>query len=248
MHAIMLAAGQGTRLSRGSSDFPPKSLLQFAGKSLLRRHVEALQAFGVERLTLVIGYRADDIHAELAAIAADGWIETIFNTRYREGAVVSLWTSRHILSAGADILFMDADVLYDPNVIGRLINSRHRNCFLIDRDLEPGEELVKICLRGGRIVEFGKIVEGDFEVVGEWPGFLRLDPEMAAKLAATTETYVAFGRHAESYEPAIRDILLGELPDRFGLEDITGLPWVEIDTPEDLQRARDVVLPALGGR
>jgi choline kinase len=244
----MLAAGQGTRLSRGSNDFPPKALLQFAGKSLLRRHVETLQALGVERLTLVIGYRADDIRAELAAIGTDGWIESIFNAHYREGAVISLWTSRHILSAGADILFMDADVLYDPIVIGRLIHSPHRNCLLMDRELKSDQEPVKICLRGGRIVEFGKIVEGDFEVVGEWPGFIRLDPELAAELAAATETYIASGRHEEPYEPAIRDILLAELPDRFGLEDITGLPWVEIDTPEDLQRARDAILPALGAK
>ena len=243
----MLAAGRGMRLSAGNGGFPPKSLLQFAGKSLLHRHVEALRAVGVEKLTLVVGYRSDDIHAELAAIGADGSVETIFNPRYREGAIVSLWTGRHVLrGGGADILFMDADVLYDPSVLRRLIVSPHRNCLLIDRDLEPGEEPVKICLRGGRIVEFGKIVEGVFEVIAEWPGFLRLEPEMAKRLAAATEAYVAAGRHEDPYEPAIRDVLLAAPPDRFGCEDITGLPWIEIDTPEDLRRAREVIALVLG--
>jgi choline kinase len=246
MHAIMLAAGQGMRLSGGSGRLPPKSLLQFCGKSLLRRHVEALRAAGVDKLTLVLGYRADDIRAELAAIGADGRVETIFNPRYREGAVVSLWTGRDVLRGGDDVLLMDADVLYDPNLLRRLTGSPHRNCLLIDRDLEPGEEPVKICLRGGRIVDFGKTVAGNFEVAGEWPGFLRLEPEMADKLAAAAEAYVSSGRHGEPYEPAIRDVLLAAPPDRFGCEDITGLPWIEIDTPEDLRRAREVIAPALG--
>lgn len=246
MHALMLAAGRGMRLSRGSDNFPPKSLLEFGGKSLLRRHFEALRAAGINKLTLILGYRAGDIHAELAAIGADGWVEAIFNTRYREGAVLSLWAGREVLRGADDVLFMDADVLYDPAVLLRLTRSPLHNCLLMDRDLEPGEEPVKICLRAGRIVEFGKIIEGAFDVVGEWPGFLRLGPAVATELAAATDRFLAMGRHEEAYEPAIREILLNGSPDRFGVEDITGLPWIEIDTPEDLRRAHETIAPVLG--
>jgi choline kinase len=246
MHAMMLAAGRGMRLSGGSGGLPPKSLLRLGGKSLLRRHLEALRAAGIDALTLIVGYRADDIHTELAAIGVDGWVNTIFNPRYREGAVVSLWTGRKVLRGGEDILFMDADVLYHPDVLRRLTCSPLRNCLLIDRDIEPGEEPVKICLRENRIVEFGKIVEGAFDVVGEWPGFLRLEPASATELAAITERFLAAGRHEEPYEPAVREMLLSGSQNRFGVEDITGLPWIEIDTPEDLRRAREVIAPALG--
>lgn len=244
-HAIMLAAGRGRRLSGGSNDFPPKSLLRFGQKSLLRRHVGTLRAAGVEKLTLVVGYRAGDIHAELATIGTGVPVETVFNPRYCEGAIVSLWTGRHVLCGGVDVLIMDADVLYDPNILHRLISSPHRNCLLIDRELEPGEEPVKICLRGGRIVEFGKIVVGAFDVVGEWPGFMRLEPALATELATTADRFLAAGRNEESYEPAIREMLLTGSPDRFGVEDITGLPWIEIDTPEDLRRAQEIVAQRL---
>jgi choline kinase len=160
--------------------------------------------------------------------------------------VVSLWAGREVLRGGDDVLLMDADVLYHPDVLCRLTGSPLRNCLLIDRDLEPGDEPVKICLRGGCIVEFGKTVEGAFDRVGEWPGFLRLEPGMAAELATITNQFVAASRHEEPYEPAIREILLNGSPSRFGVEDITGLPWIEIDTPEDLRRAREKILPALG--
>jgi choline kinase len=104
---------------------------------------------------------------------------------------------------------------------------------------------VKICLGGGRIVDFGKIIQGAFDAVGEWPGFLRLEPASATELATTADRFLATGRHEEPYEPAIREILLTGSPERFGVEDITGLPWIEIDTPEDLRRAHETIAPAL---
>ena len=66
MHAIMLAAGRGIRLSNGAGH--PKCLLEFGGKTLLRRHIEILESLGIDRLTIVVGFKADEIHAELAAI------------------------------------------------------------------------------------------------------------------------------------------------------------------------------------
>ena len=53
------------------------------------------------------------------------------------------------------------------------------------------------------------------------------------------------GRIDEIYEDAIRDVLLAEPGGTFDVEDITGLPWVEIDFPEDLARARQEIFPQL---
>ncbi len=41
----------------------------------------------------------------------------------------------------------------------------------------------------------------------------------------------------------MRDVLLSEPPGTFGYEDITGLPWIEIDYPSDLLRAERTILP-----
>jgi choline kinase len=46
------------------------------------------------------------------------------------------------------------------------------------------------------------------------------------------------------YEEAIRDLIL-EDPTRFTAEDVGDLPWTEIDFPEDVDRARDIILPQL---
>ena len=67
---------------------------------------------------------------------------------------------------------------------------------------------------------------------------------MAERLAMRTEAYVAAGRRDAPHEEAIRDLAL-EYPAEFHIEDVTGLPWIEIDFPEDVARARDEILPRL---
>jgi len=245
LHALMLAAGIGSRLSGNNDTHSPKALLRFDGKSLLRRHVETLRDYGVEEMTIVVGYHRNEIAAEIDAIGAGSFVRTVYNPEFRRGSAMSLWTARNVLAGGDSVLFMDADVLYHPLLIGRLANSAHGNCFLLDSEFRSAEQPVKLCLRGGVPVEFRKAIDGVYDVVGEWPGFLRLSPTIGRRVAEVLEAYVAAGRLDEPYEEAIRDVMLSEPPGAFAVEDITDLPWIEIDTPADLARARAEIMPRL---
>lgn len=245
MKAVMLAAGVGKRLFGDDGSQPPKSLLQFDGRSLLRRHIDVLKSHGFQGLTLVVGYRKDELIAEAEAAGGPGFVTIVENPRYREGAVISLWTARDTLRSGSDVVFMDADVLYHPELIGRLVRSSNPNCLLLDRDFEPTDEPVRLCFRDGAPVEFRKNVEGEFDVVGEWPGFLRLGPEMAHNLADATQTYMDREDWNAPSEEAMRDVFLSAPPGTFVYEDVTDLPWIEIDFPEDVRRAEQEILPKL---
>ena len=114
-------------------------------------------------------------------------------------------------------------------------------------NLEAGEEPVKLCVRDGRIVEFRKQVDPAlaYDFHGESVGFFKLSEEMALALAEMVERYVSAGRRDEFYEEAIRDLVLGDHGPRFGFEDVTGLPWIEIDFPQDVARAEREVLPRM---
>ena len=243
MKAVMLAAGVARRLYGDENDNLPKALLQFDGKTLLERHVHILLNNGVDELVLVVGHRKEDLMAEAHRIAPAGFIRSIFNPRYKEGPILSLWTAREVMQSGDDVLFMDADVLYHPEMMNRLLRSRHRTCFIMDRDFEPGEEPVKLCLREGVLVDFGKKVTTDYDTVGEWPGFFRMSPYIAAKVAMAADVYVQAENVNVTYEEAMRDVLVSEPAGTFGIEDITGIPWIEIDYPSDLLRAEKIVYP-----
>ncbi len=243
MRAIILAAGLGNRL--GALGAQPKALLEFGGESLIHRHLRILAAHAVTQITLCVGYRAEDLISAVTAYGASN-VRTVHNTEFRRGSVVSLWTVRAALTTGEDVILMDADVLYDPAIMTRLIGSTHRNCFLLDRDFVPGDEPVKLCLRAGKIVEFRKQLNPEiaYDCCGESVGFFKFDRLGATELAAQCERYVARDLLDAPYEEALRDLIMtGDVP--LGVEDISGLPWLEIDFPEDIERARHEILPRL---
>jgi len=250
MKVVMLAAGVGRRLFGDENDDLPKALLRFDGKTLLARHIEILQDHGIRELALVVGHQKEALLAEVDAIIAagaapEGFVRPIFNPRYRESPILSLHAAAEVMQGGGDVLFMDADVLYHPELIGRLMRSPHRTCFTFDRDFEPGEEPVKLCVLGGELIDFGKRVTDDYDVMGEWPGFLRMSGEIAAKVAAAAKTHIVEDNLTATYETAMRDVLVSEPAGTFGFEDITGIPWTEIDFPSDVVYAEDVILPRL---
>jgi choline kinase len=238
--AIILAAGVGCRLGRAV----PKVLLEFAGKSLLERHLSALDANNVRNVAITVGHRADLIRAELRRLGVLDRVALIENTRYHEGSVVSLAVQRAQLAAGKPVLLMDGDVLYDGRMLARLLQSASENVLLFDQVIDPGEEPVKICLRDEIIVDFDKMPEHAHDRHGESVGFFRFSASMAKALAERAAAYVDGGCVGAEYEAAIRDLILAH-PNRFGYEDISDLPWTEIDFEADVVRARQEILPRL---
>ncbi|HLI12603.1 MAG TPA: phosphocholine cytidylyltransferase family protein [Alphaproteobacteria bacterium] len=244
MLALMLAAGTGERLGPDRPHLP-KALLRFGGQSLLARHVAILRHFGVARLVITKGYRAEMIDAELGALAVDGFAETVLNPDYCAGSLLSLWALRSHLQSGSELLLMDADVLYDHRLMAGLLGSAHANCFLLDRGFEPGDEPVKLGVCDGRLVDFERRLDTPCDYCGESVGFFRFSPELGIRLVDAMAGYVSAGRTDIWYEAAIRDVLRASPPGTFGWEDVTGLPWIEIDFPEDVERARRDILPRL---
>jgi len=241
MKAVMLAAGVGRRLG---SEWLPKCLLEIGGKPLLERHFAILRHCGVTEIVIGVGYRAELVEGAISA--AEGLdVRTVHNLNYDRGSIVTLWSLREHLGGATDVLLMDADVLYDYRMIERLQKSEHRDCFLLDRDYDTAsDEPVKLCVRDGRLVEFRKRVAIAADFCGESVGFFRFSADAARTLVDATARYIQDERYDEPYEEAIRDMLLDD-SERFGFEDVTGLPWIEIDFPEDVVRARDQILPRL---
>jgi len=238
--AIILAAGVGRRLGHGA----PKVLLEFGGKTLLARHLAALHANGVRDIAITVGHRPDLIRAELSRLGALHRVALVENLRYREGSIVSLAVQGPRLAAGEPVLLMDGDVLYDSRMIARLLQAAPENVLLLDQAIEPGDEPVKICLRGDVIVDFAKLPEHPHERHGESVGFFRFSASMATALAERAMAYFEDRRAGAEYEAAIRDLILAH-PDRFGYEDISDLPWTEIDFEADVARARHDIMPRL---
>jgi choline kinase len=190
--AILLAAGVGKRMG---PDAAPKCLLAIGGKSLLQRTLESLRAVGVEEVALVTGFQAGAVAAEARAHAGGLKLTVLENPRYKEGAILSLWTAREFLDR--KVLVMDADVLCPQAAFERLVGSPHRNCLLVDSSVrETGEEQM-VFGREAKALHIAKKVPEEIrrrmELCGESLGFLRLDSAAAALLRSLLDRKVQAG-------------------------------------------------------
>lgn len=239
MKAIILAAGVGKRLAH-AADARPKCLLRVGGRSLLDRTLAALDAAGVHEAVIVVGYRAERIRAEIGIRYAGVEVRYVHNPRYEQGAILSLWSARAELDTA--VLVMDADVLFPVRLLQRLVRSPQPNCFLLDAgSVNTGEEQM-LLTRGGRVETIVRGGSGDYDVIGESVGFLKVGRADAPLLGSILEDHVARGRHEIEHEEAFPDFLAQR---RVGFERVDDLPWTEIDFPEDLEAAKRDVLPAI---
>ena len=239
MRAVILAAGVGRRLGHDK----PKILLDFGCRTLLERHLAILAALGVEDVVIGIGYRALAIERMLAALGQQD-VSTIYNSDFEQGSILTLWCVRDALNAGGPVLLMDGDVLYDRRVLEPLVGTHHADCLLVDRAYEPGDEPVKVGVVDGVPADFGKTIDPSIEAYGESVGFFRLSEGTVSALVETAGRMIDEGGSERPMEDAIADVLRAANPP-FGFEDVTGLPWIEIDFPEDVERAETVILPKL---
>lgn len=246
MQAIILAAGQGNRLSEFNPDARPKCLLEFGGKSLLARQLDSLFTCGIHQATLVVGYEADQIIDHVGALSSRPDVAFVYNPAYTDGSVLSLLAAKDALTRATPVLVLDADVLFHPQIMQTLVDSSIANCFLLDRDFVAGDEPVKIAIQQGKIVEFRKKLPPDLEydTLGESVGFFKFNGDCAARIAHTCANYKTEGLLDAPHEEALRDVLLAR-PTDFACEDVSGVPWLEVDFPEDVERAIKQILPAI---
>ena len=241
MQAILLAAGVGRRLA-SLDQKSPKCLLSFGGKTLLERHLEILQHLELERVLIVVGHEHEMIRDVVARWEGRLPVEFALNEDFRRGSIISLATGLDAALGGADVIVMDADVLYHPHVLRRLVEAPFANGFLLDpRSSSEGEEMM-LGVKDDRVCTISRNIGDGWDLVGEGVGFFRVAAGDIAKLKAVIESMLQQGLLDADYESAI-DGFLRERPAHYVT--VADLAWTEIDFDEDVDHAREVILPRL---
>jgi len=242
--ALVLAAGVGKRLAP-LTDERPKGLIELGRRSLLARLLDGLQAAGVEETALVVGYRQEMIRAHLGDRHRGMPLRYLPNPAYTRGPLLSLWTGRALFERD-DVLLADGDVLFAPPLLERVIRMPEANAFLGESEfVDTGEEQI-LYSRGAQVLALRRGVMGPpaatYESRAEWVGFVKVGRLAGVELAATLEAFVRQDQTEGDYERAL-DALLPR--HRFVACPTAGLPWIEIDFPQDLQAAESEILPRI---
>ncbi len=245
MKAFVYAAGLGLRLGPKLGR-QPKVLLEIGGRSLLEWHACRLHDVGIGEVFVVVGYQSEAVCRQFPALARDYHLRIvpILNPDFLEGSVLSFAASLPPLCRETEpVLVMDGDVLYPAALLRRLIHSPHRTALLLDRSYSTADdEPVLVPVRGGRPFDFRKRWTGQADLVGESIGFFKIDPADLPALEQATLRRTQGKARTESYDEVLRDLIL---EGRFGYEDVTGTPWMELDFARDVEYARQHVLPLI---
>lgn len=239
MKAIIFAAGVGRRL-QGVTQGRPKCLIEIGGRTLLSRHVEYLGRFGVRKVVLVVGYAQEHIRKAMSADSFAQDIRWVVNEQFTRGSMTSLWAARSEMDE--DIVLMDADVLYAPAILARLLHSPMPTALLMDDTVKQESEECMIAAKSGRVLTLSKILPPVYDEAGEGVGFLKVQKQDIPALLHSVQAHVEAGALDLEYEDALKDFF-HEVP--VGYEKIGGIPWIEIDFPEDIERASSKILPAV---
>lgn len=235
---IILAAGKGGRLN-GTAGELPKCLVKVGGISLVERQIRLLRGAGIEDIAIVVGYQQDRVRR-----ACGQEITYVENPRYAEtNSLYSLWLARPLLFEG--FVVMNCDVLFHPALLDDLLTAWYEDALLIAyRDGgEPqfGDEEMKVKVRAGRVLAMSKHMP-PVEADGENLGIVKFGADGAATLVGIMDRIVAAGSLRDWAPRAFAEFAAERPLHAIGTR---GLPWIEIDFPEDYQRALNDVLPLI---
>src|SRR5206468_12621227 len=121
MKAIILSAGQGSRLGHLVDD-RPKCLIEFNGRSLLDRQLDALEMNGIENAVVVTGFREEQVEEALSKRNKGPAVRTIYNPFYKVADNTgSLYMARESLAG--DCLVWNGDTLVSNALMSRVVNN-----------------------------------------------------------------------------------------------------------------------------
>jgi choline kinase len=229
--AVVLAAGIGSRMSRGEND-QPKILLKIGNVRIIDRVLRGLAAERVTNVKIVVGYRAELImdYVSRKYQMPNFEIEYVYNPWYASSnTACSLWLASSNLGLD-DVILINGDIILVDEAVERLL-SLPNSCLLGIRH-ECGEEEVKILEDDQLVVEIGKNID-PAKAWGEYIGLGKFAPREGNLLREALGIANYSERSSLFYEDVLNRIL-----NRTSIIVVDGsdLPIREIDTPVDLER------------
>ena len=242
--ALIIAAGLGSRLKKHTKNLP-KCMLDFGGKTLLQRQLDSYKKCGIKDISIIRGYKKEKINYK--------GIKYFENTDYENNNVLnSVFYAEKVING--NIIISYYDILFDPSVVQRALDSVHDISVVVDIDWRgyyvgrkdhPISEAENVIFNSNNEVEkIGKINTGKEEVHGEFIGMIKLSNRGADlfKQHFNRLKKIYWNKpfqRAKIFQKAYLTDLIQELVD-IGVKVhcvIIESGWKEIDTVEDYKKA-----------
>jgi choline kinase len=239
--ALILAAGQGTRL-RPLTDDKPKCLVPLMGKSLLQRQTNTLKKAGVKPIHIATGYRSDQIERL--------GFETSYNPRFdKTNMVESLFCAMDFIQQEGDLIIAYGDIVYEDDNLAALLANKDEIALMIDlkwRDLwslrleNPLDdaETLKIDSKG-YVTELGKKPENYSQIEGQYTGLIKIRADKIKDFIAFYKNLDRKGIYdGKDFDNMYMTSFLQMLIDAGWKTKAVTVEngWLEVDSVEDLEQ------------
>lgn len=233
MKAVILAAGQGTRLLPFTRDHP-KCLVPVEGKAILDHQLEALAAAGVDDVLVIGGYRIDRLEQHLSQLPARTRPGLLCNPFWQVASSIgSVWAARHHLHQ--PFCLLNGDTIFAPDMLATaLAEAAAGVSLLVERARLFAHDDMRVAVEGGRVRAVGKDLRAESGyrslglIIARGGGPLdyvdALDAVICAEEGAQRFHHGVVDRLARAGRVAA---IVNASP-----------LWIEIDRPEDIERWR----------
>ncbi len=240
MKAMIIAAGEGKRLANYSKN-KPKTLVEVSGMPILCYILNNLIKEGIKDILIVTGYNGKMIREFVKREYGKLNVDYVHNEDYdKTNNIYSVYLTKSKMINNSFIL-INSDVLFHSDILKDLKNSSKNGLILsVDLNKNLGEEEMKVRIEEDLIVEISKEIDPK-KADGEYIGLTRIDKEMSKLFYQILEETIKDKGTGVFYEEAFQSIINHGYDVYY--ESTKGLPWIEIDTPEDLRVAMDKVAP-----
>ncbi len=237
MKAIILAAGYGNRIHPVTKGLP-KSMLRMGNHSLLHHMIRACQRIGITQFVFVLGYEQEMMVQHIAEALESYTI--VHNADYRStNTLYSLWLAREHFDE--DFIYFNADILFDPKMLD-LIKEDHGYPELLLETKRCAEEEVKMIVDDQMIIlEIGKKLD-PADCAGEFIGIGKFTRNVLPDFAECLQQGVDEKQERNYFEWAVNLLAKKHRLVAIPTQDFA---CIEIDFPEDYERAVNEILPRI---
>jgi L-glutamine-phosphate cytidylyltransferase len=240
MKAVILAAGQGTRI-RSVHGEHPKCLIEVDNTTILDHQLDALSMVGINDVAIVVGYEKEQIIAHVnARTLLSPRIRFIENPAFAiTNNIYSLWLALEWVR-GDSFIVLNADVIFNPEILDVAVRPYAPISMIVDplwRD-----ETMKVVILDDHVIRMSKNISRE-EFSGTYIGITVFSKAIQDRFFHKMEDVIAGGRVNEFFNVAVQELANEGVP--VGYTGTDGLPWAEIDDPVDLTFAQHNVFPQL---
>lgn len=227
MKAILMAAGYGGRISQFTNE--PKSLLKINGKSIIRHTVEMLIANNIS-VTIIVGFKHKLIEEELKDLPVKFYYNPFFRVT---NSIGSLWLAREELNTTEDVIFGNADVYWNQDILDLLLVNTNETVMLGDKSRALIGDYFFGC-KNNKIEKYGKELLPE-ERTCEYVGLARIKNSFLTTFKQQLTYLIDNGEYNLWWEN-----VLYTMTDKFPVyvQDVDGKFWAEVDYIEDYERIK----------